>query len=150
MAQPASSRVLTLADPEALLQALLAQMAGRKQADQPGIPGYELGKLLGQGGMGAVYLREQFTNFKYVKPVSDVWSMGAMLYFLLTTEFPRDFKRGADPMEVILRGNIVPVRKRDSSIPRNVADVIDRAVANKPADRYQTAAEFRDALAAVL
>jgi serine/threonine protein kinase len=94
--------------------------------------------------------REQLTNFKFVKPVSDVWSMGATFYFLLTGQFPRDFRRGADPVEVILRGGIVPMRKRDARIPRKVAEVIDRAVADKSNDRYQTAAEFRQALVKAL
>ncbi len=94
--------------------------------------------------------REQLTNFKFVKPVSDVWSMGATLYFMLTGDFPRDFARGKDPMEVILRGGIVPVRARDSGISKQLAEVIDRSVADKANDRYQTAAEFRDALARVL
>lgn len=94
--------------------------------------------------------REQLTNFKFVKPVSDVWSMGATLYFMLTAEFPRDFRKGQDPMEVILRGEMVPMRKRDPSIPQAIAEVIDRAIADKVKDRYQTAAEFREALAKVL
>ena len=94
--------------------------------------------------------KEQLTNFKFVKPVSDVWSMGATLYHMLTGDFPRDFRRGQDPVEVILRGGIVPIRRRDSSIPKAVAGVIDRAVADKTADRYQTAGEFRKELAAVL
>lgn len=33
---------------------------------------------------------EQIINFKYVKPVSDVFSMGATMYFLLTGVFPFD------------------------------------------------------------
>jgi pSer/pThr/pTyr-binding forkhead associated (FHA) protein len=32
--------------------------------------------------------REQLINFKYVKPVSDVWSMGATIYNMLTGTFP--------------------------------------------------------------
>ena len=90
--------------------------------------------------------REQLTNYRHVKPVSDVWSMGATLYHVLTGQYPRDFRRGQDPMEVVLRGGVVPIRKRDASIPAKVAEAIDRAVADQAKDRFQTAAEFRAAL----
>ena len=94
--------------------------------------------------------REQVTNFKYVKPVSDVWAMGATLYHMLTNRYPRDFVRGRDPIEVILRGEIVPIRKRLTSFPRSVAEVIDRSLANKAEDRYQDAGEMLQALRKVL
>ena len=94
--------------------------------------------------------REQVTNFKYVKPASDVWSMGATLYYMLTSRFPRDMRRGQDPMEAILHGQIVPVRKRDSSIPTKVAEVIDRALDNSAKNRYKDATEMRKALAKAL
>jgi len=68
--------------------------------------------------------REQVTNFKFVKPVSDVWSMGATFYNMLTGQYPRDLRRGQDPMEVILHGEIIPVRKRDPRIQKQVAEVI--------------------------
>jgi hypothetical protein len=105
------------------------------------------------GGTAGTYpfmAREQLINYKFVKPVSDVWSMGATLYFMLTEQYARDFLQGKDPVEVILGGGVVPIRKRDPSIPEKVAEVIDKAVADKPNDRYQTAAEFRQALAKVL
>jgi serine/threonine protein kinase len=105
------------------------------------------------GGTAGTYpfmAREQLTNFKFVKPVSDVWSMGATFYFMLTGGFPRDFRRGQDPMEVILRGGVVPIRNRDSSIPKNIGEVIDRACADNVKERYQTAGEFRQTLARVL
>ncbi|MBN2559616.1 MAG: protein kinase [Phycisphaerae bacterium] len=94
--------------------------------------------------------REQVTNFKYVKPATDVWSMGATLYNMLTGRFPRDMRRGQDPMEVILNGKIVPVRKRESSIPKKVAEVIDRSLENDLKARYQDAGEMRQALVKAL
>ena len=90
--------------------------------------------------------REQLTNFRVVRPVSDVWSMGATLYFLLTRQYPRDFRPGQDPLPVILGGGVVPIRARDPRIPEGVARVVDRALADDPDQRYPTAAEFRDDL----
>jgi hypothetical protein len=91
--------------------------------------------------------REQVIQFKHVKPTSDIWSMGATLYNMLTSQTPHDFPRGRDPIEIILRGGIIPIRRRDRSIPKKVAEVIDRALLNSPSDRYQDAAEMREALA---
>ena len=90
--------------------------------------------------------REQITNFKYVKPVSDVWSMGATIYNMLTGDFPYPFTSERDPIDVILNEGVVPIRKRDKAIPAPFADVIDRALVKQPKDRYQTAQEFLAAL----
>jgi len=97
-------------------------------------------------GTPAFMPREQVTNFKYVKPVSDVWSMGATFYTMLTGQVPHEFVRGKDPMEIILHGEIVPIRKRDSNVPKKVAELIDRTLSNNTKDRYQDAAEMRKAL----
>ncbi len=94
--------------------------------------------------------REQVINFRHVKPVSDVWSIGATFYSMLTSTFPRDFKQGRDPMDVVLNDDVIPIRKRDRSITKPLAQVIDRAISNKTKERYQTAGEmledFRKAL----
>jgi hypothetical protein len=49
-------------------------------------------------------------------------------------------------LEVILHGEIIPIQSRDTSIPKEIADVVDRAVQNDPADRYQHAGEMLSAL----
>jgi len=85
---------------------------------------------------------EQIINFKYVKPVSDVYSMGATMYFLLTGAFPFDFLAKRDPMDVILNDDVVPIRDRCGSIPKKLATIIDRAVTIKDKKRYQNAGEF--------
>jgi eukaryotic-like serine/threonine-protein kinase len=90
--------------------------------------------------------REQLTNFRLMKPVSDVWSMGATLYYLLTRRFARDFPPGEDPLPIILRGGVVPIREREPGIPEAVASVIDRAIADDLSRRFADAGVFRDAL----
>lgn len=90
--------------------------------------------------------REQITNFKYVKPVTDVWSVAAAFYNMLTGKFPYEFSRGRDPIDVILNEDVIPVRKRDKTIPNKLAEVLDKALAKKAKDRYQTGGEMRAAL----
>lgn len=90
--------------------------------------------------------KEQIINFKYVKPTSDIWALGATFYYLLTNEFPRDFPPGMDPYQVILRGHAIPIRKRSRHVSRGVADVIDRSLAFEPQDRFPSAREFLNAL----
>ncbi len=94
--------------------------------------------------------REQVVNFKNATPGGDIWSIGATFYNMLTGKYPRDFPRGKDPLDIILNGDIVPVRKRDSGIPRKLAAVIDRSVANMPEDRFKSAEEMHRALEAAL
>ena len=98
---------------------------------------------------GTLYFmpREQLTQFRLLKPVSDVWSMGATLYHMLTGGYPREFRPGEDPLPVILRGGVIPIRARDPRLPEAVAAVVDRSVLDAVSERYQTAGEFRAALA---
>ncbi len=86
--------------------------------------------------------REQITNFKYVKPVSDVWSMGATIYNMLTGTVPYPFTKERDPIDVILNDDVVPIRQRDKTLPKNLCAVLDNALEKKVKDRYQTAAEM--------
>jgi serine/threonine protein kinase len=93
---------------------------------------------------------EQITNFKYVKPVSDVWSMGATIYNVLTGQFPYAFDRKRDPIDIILNENVIPIRERDASIPKPLATVIDKAVAKRHKNRFQDATELSSALLKVI
>jgi len=48
-------------------------------------------------GTPVFMLPEQIVNFKYVKPVSDIFSMGATMYYLLTGAFPFRLSAEARP-----------------------------------------------------
>jgi serine/threonine-protein kinase len=86
--------------------------------------------------------REQVLNFKRVKPVSDVWSIAATFYFMLTGAPPRETPIGVDPLAAVLAGVSIPIRDRDHNIPKPLAAVIDHALAVDHKKRFQNAAEF--------
>jgi serine/threonine protein kinase len=119
-----------------------------KSFEQAGLSGMTATGVV--GGTFHFMPREQLTSFRHMRPVSDVWSMAATLYYLLTGEFARDFDSHSDPLVVILRGGLVPIRQRDPSVPADFAAVLERALADEPEERYPTAREFGDALQGVL
>jgi serine/threonine protein kinase len=135
---------------------LLGQGGAAKLGDFGLAKSYEQAGLSGMtatGVVGGTYRfmpREQITSFRTVRPASDVWSLAATLYYLLTGEYPRDFDAHRDPLAVILRGGVVPLRQRDPALPQDLAAVLDRALDDDPEKRYPTAREFADALRGVL
>jgi serine/threonine protein kinase len=135
---------------------LLAADGSPKLADFGLAKSFQQAGLSGMTATGAVagtfffMPREQLTNFRKVRPVSDVWSMAATLYYLLTAEYARDFDSQPDPLAVILRGGVVPIRDRDPFLPDDLAAVIDRGLQDDPDRRYPTAGEFVTALRGVL
>ena len=94
--------------------------------------------------------REQLTSYRQARPTTDVWSMAATIYYLLTGQYARDFAARSDPLAVILRGGVVPLRQRDPCVPDDLATVIDRALDDEPSRRFPTARELVTALRGVL
>ena len=124
--------------------AKLSDFGLAKHFEQAGFSGMTL-----TGTVGGTYdymPREQLTDFKDTRPVSDVWSMGATFYRVLTGASPRPSPEGRDPMEVVLREKHTPVRQRNPGVSRAVACVIDKSLALEPGDRYQDAGEMGIAL----
>jgi eukaryotic-like serine/threonine-protein kinase len=97
--------------------------------------------------------RQQLLNTKYVQPAVDVWATAACLYNMLTGVPPRKFGK-RDPLQVILQDEAVPILERDPSIPKPLAEVIDRALWEDPNNHhdifYKRAIDFRNALAEAL
>jgi serine/threonine protein kinase len=124
--------------------AKLADFGLAKQFDLAGLSGMTL-----TGAIGGTYdfmPREQLTDFKNVKPVSDVWSLGATFYWMLTGVGPRKDPKGRDPLEVVLREKAVPIRRRDPSVPLALAAVLDKSLAFDAHDRFENASQMYKAM----
>jgi hypothetical protein len=108
--------------------------------------------VTGEGFIGSLsYMpREQIINYKYIKPVSDVWAIGATCYHLLTGHLPRVKREGEDTLNMILHGASIPLLQRNPHIPPAIAAVIDRSLAIHEESRYQDAGEMHKALAQAL
>ena len=135
---------------------LLAEDGAARLADFGLAKSFQQAGLSGMTATGAVagtfqfMPREQLTSYRQARPTTDVWSMAATIYYLLTGQYARDFAAHSDPLAVILRGGVVPLRQRDPSVPEELAAVIDRALDDEPSRRFPTARELVAALRGVL
>ena len=74
-------------------------------------------------------------------PRTDIYSLGATLYAALTGVIPEDgLARAMDNVE------LTPLRKRTPNVSRKLASAIEKAMAVRPDDRFQSAEEFKQAL----
>ncbi len=128
--------------------AKIADLGLAKNFQQSGLSGMTVtGVALGNPNLMP---REQLLNFKHVKPVSDVWGISATLYNMLTGEIPYHVEVGLSVIDAVFEGKVIPIRDRIPSFPSELARVIDKGIAVKVEERFQSAAEFRDALQGVM
>jgi serine/threonine protein kinase len=77
---------------------------------------------------------------------TDVYSLGATLYALLTGEPPFSGRSIAEKLISHRSLPVIPPHHRNPGIPRELSMVVLRMMAKNPADRYQTPAEVVKAL----
>jgi TonB family protein len=109
----------------------------------------------GQTQMGALKGKLQYMSPEQAwgKPVdhrSDIFSLGAVLFELLTGErlFSGDTEMSV--LEAVRQSRVRSPRQLDPTIPLEVDEVVVRALASQPEDRFQSAGELEQRLEAVL
>jgi len=136
-------------------------VAGRSQNLVAKLTDFGLAKSFSNSGMSGVTMAgemagtlaymppEQLRNFRDVKPQSDIYAVGMTAYSLLTGSLALDLSKGSgvnDTIRAIFEQHAVPLCQRASHIPRAVCEIIDRALAKDPAQRWQSAGAMRNAL----
>jgi eukaryotic-like serine/threonine-protein kinase len=100
-----------------------------------GLPG--LGVHLHSDGYGAPEQQAQLE----VSPASDIYSMGATLYTLLTNQVPPNALSRESGLS-----ELIPAREVSPDVPPYLSLVANRALALRPDTRYETAESFANAL----
>lgn len=79
---------------------------------------------------------------------SDIYSLGVVLFAMLTGDRPYRAKSPTRILEQIKRGEVRPPRQLDDSIPHELDRICLKALAHRPRERYSTALDFAEELEA--
>ncbi|MDB5385362.1 MAG: Serine/threonine protein kinaserelated protein [Planctomycetaceae bacterium] len=132
----------------------LAKSVGRKEVGhsaevtlQPSSPLSSSGMTRQGSALGtpAYISPEQATGrLDIIGPPSDIYSLGATLYHLLTGHPPIEDKDVAAVLRRAQKGDFPRPRQRDASIPRALEAICLKAMALHPEDRYPSARKLAD------
>jgi serine/threonine protein kinase len=109
-------------------------------------PAIDAGALLGT----PLYMSpEQFRGESEVSPASDVWSLGVVLWEMLTGAPPFQSRTLDGLASSVTCGDLPCIRARAPWVDRDIAEIITRALAREPSDRFADAGELLEALQAI-
>lgn len=130
---------------DGVLTAKISDFGLAKAFDMAGISGCtQTGDFSGTLGF---IPKQQFLNYKYVKPEVDVWSAAATLYYMLTGRSPRTFSSNSLEVMHIFNQPPVPIREYNPFVSENLAQIIDHALDDRSEQlHFKSAAQLKFAL----
>ncbi|MBM4371565.1 MAG: protein kinase [Deltaproteobacteria bacterium] len=93
---------------------------------------------------------EQTTDASVADHRADVYSLGASLYKMVTGQAPFRARTVPDLVKMIRRAPLPDPRAVNPAISQTLVDVLERAMAKSPEDRYPDMKVMRDALVTVI
>jgi len=75
---------------------------------------------------------------------SDVYSLGAVLYEILTNATPYTGKSTREVLDKVINSRPTPVLEQVPDVPPALAGICEKALQRNPADRYQSAVELAE------
>ena len=118
--------------------------------------GRDLSALRLHGGRDAaaagtpLYLAPEVFDGRPQSKVTDTYSLGVLLYHLVTNAYPVKGQTQAEVEEAHRRNERTNLRDARSDLPQSFIVLVERALSRDPADRFQTAGAFETALAGFL
>ncbi|MBI1948260.1 MAG: serine/threonine protein kinase [Deltaproteobacteria bacterium] len=113
-------------------------------ADQKGLT--VTGTLLGS----PAHMAPEVIDGSHADERSDLFSLGTVLYWLTTGTLPFEAPTPHALLKQIVEGRSVPAQQKSARISDDLARFLARAMATRPADRFESAGVFCAALAEVL
>jgi serine/threonine protein kinase len=99
----------------------------------------EIGAVLGT----VTYMSPEQAQGEDVDHRSDIWSLGVVLYEMVTGKMPFQGDSTLSVIHAILNEKPQPLIGLGSGIPIDLVSIINKALAKKPTDRYESAAVLR-------
>src|SRR5258705_3333248 len=128
----------------------LAKLLDEAEAESTGIHRTELTEVGVPYGT-ATYAAPEQARGDRVDKRADIFSMGVLLYEMLTGTWPFRGKTTIDVRHAVMHDAARQIAEvRPGAIPPRLQQIVDRAMAKEPRDRYQKTEDFRDDLRLVL
>jgi tetratricopeptide (TPR) repeat protein len=112
------------------------------RTEEPANDGTQLGRALGTPQYMAP--EQAAGRWDVVGPASDIYSLGAVLYMLLTGRPPFEGRTVREVLEQVQAGPFLPPHKRQAGVARPLEAICLKAMAREPGARYAAAKGLAD------
>jgi hypothetical protein len=97
-----------------------------------------------------LFMAPEFFRGEAAGSSADIYSLGVVLYRLVTGRFPVEAGSISELYDKHRKGEPTPLRDVRADLPRAFIQVVERALASEPASRYRSVGEMERALTASL